>query len=140
MPTNMDLLNVWGSMGDMTTLQQRAGGFGAEAEPLQVREHASQEPVLTWAGCLCSCVHLRSHLCKSVWIAVPYRCHNVEFTRPHKRTSVSCDPFGSNWQPFVPICDSCAYPCGFQIHFCRDILVLPLQKYFSTDSMDTFPA
>lgn len=37
MPTNMDLLNVWGSMGDMTTLQQRAGGFGAEAEPLQVR-------------------------------------------------------------------------------------------------------
>ena len=37
MPADMDLLKAWGSMSDMATLQQRAGDFAPDAEPLQVR-------------------------------------------------------------------------------------------------------
>lgn len=33
---NMDLLNAWGSVSDMTTLEQRVGEFTNDSGPLQV--------------------------------------------------------------------------------------------------------
>ncbi len=70
LPTNMDLLNAWGSLSDMTHLQQRAGDFGGDADALQVRA----SPVLLRSSPLRHTVII-SGACQMLQAA--YRCETA---------------------------------------------------------------